>query len=81
MILSVGSYFFIKIFEVECRIKIYYFNHKANGIWHKTKIIGLNSMESSEKYLRDLKQWLQDTADSPMEEMSDFFTKLLDDYE
>ena len=38
-------------------------------------------MESTEKYLQDLKQWLQDTSDSPMEEMSDFFTKRLDDYE
>ena len=38
-------------------------------------------MESTEKYLKDLKQWLQDTSDSPLEEMSDFFTKRLDDYE
>ena len=38
-------------------------------------------MESTEKYLQDLKQWLQDTSDSPLEEMSDFFTKRLDDYE
>ena len=38
-------------------------------------------MESKEKYLQDLKQWLQDTSDSPLEEMSDFFTKRLDDYE
>ena len=38
-------------------------------------------MESTEKYLQDLKQWLQDTADSPLEEMSDFFAKRLDDYE
>ena len=38
-------------------------------------------MESTGKYLQDLKQWLQDTSDSPLEEMSDFFTKRLDDYE
>lgn len=38
-------------------------------------------MESQEKYLKDLKQWLQDTADTPLEEMSDFFTKRLDGYE
>lgn len=38
-------------------------------------------MKSYEKYLQDLKQWLQDTSDSPLEEMSDFFTKRLDDYE
>jgi len=38
-------------------------------------------MKSHEKYLQDLKQWLQDTSDSPLEEMSDFFTKRLDDYE
>ncbi len=29
-------------------------------------------MESHEKYLRDLKQWLRDTSDTPPEEMSDF---------
>ena len=38
-------------------------------------------MESEEKYLQDLKQWLQDTSDTPLEEMSAFFTKRLDDYE
>lgn len=38
-------------------------------------------MNSQEKYLQDLKQWLQDTSDSPLEEMSDFFTKRLDGYE
>lgn len=38
-------------------------------------------MKSSAKYMQDLRQWLQDTADSPLEEMSDFFTKRLDDYE
>lgn len=38
-------------------------------------------MKSQEKYLRDLKQWLHDTSDAPLEEMSDFFSKRLDDYE
>lgn len=38
-------------------------------------------MESHEKYLQDLKQWLHDTSDSPLEEMSDFFTKRLEGYE
>ena len=38
-------------------------------------------MKSHEQYMQDLKQWLQDTADSPLEEMSDFFTKRLDGYE
>ncbi len=38
-------------------------------------------MKSQEKYLQDLKQWLNDTSDSPLEEMSDFFTKRLDGYE
>lgn len=38
-------------------------------------------MKSRETYMRDLKQWLQDTSDFPLEEMSDFFTKRLDDYE
>lgn len=38
-------------------------------------------MKSQEKYMQDLKQWLHDTSDSPLEEMSDFFTKRLDGYE
>lgn len=38
-------------------------------------------MKSHEKYLQDLKQWLYDTQNSPLEEMSDFFTRRLDDYE
>lgn len=38
-------------------------------------------MKSQKKYLQDLKQWLHDTSDSPLEEMSDFFTKRLADYE
>lgn len=38
-------------------------------------------MESTEKYLQDLKQWLLDTKDEPLEGMADFFTKRLDGYE
>lgn len=38
-------------------------------------------MESKETYMENLKQWLQDTAEVPLEEMSDFFTKRIDDYE
>lgn len=38
-------------------------------------------MQQTEEYLQGLKQWLQDTADTPLEEMSDFFTKRLHDYE
>lgn len=38
-------------------------------------------MESTSEYLQGLKQWLQDTSDLPLEEMSDFFAKRLDDYE
>lgn len=38
-------------------------------------------MESTSEYLQGLKQWLQDTSDLPLEEMSDFFVKRLDDYE
>lgn len=38
-------------------------------------------MESTEKYLEDLKKWLQDTSDSTLEEMADFFTNRLEDYE
>lgn len=38
-------------------------------------------MKSTEEYMKGLKQWLRDTSDSPLEEMSDFFTRRLDDYE
>lgn len=38
-------------------------------------------MKSSEEYMQNLKQWLQDMADSPLEEMSGFFAKRLYDYE
>lgn len=38
-------------------------------------------MKTTEEYMQGLKQWLQDTSDTPLEEMSDFFTKRLDDYE
>lgn len=38
-------------------------------------------MQSTEEYLQGLKQWLHDTADAPLEEMSDFFTRRLHDYE
>lgn len=38
-------------------------------------------MKSTEEYLLELKKWLADTADSPLEEMADFFTKRLHDYE
>lgn len=38
-------------------------------------------MKSTEEYLQELKKWLADTADSPLEEMADFFTKRLYDYE
>lgn len=38
-------------------------------------------MQSSEEYMHNLRQWLRDTADSPLEEMSDFFAKRLYDYE
>lgn len=38
-------------------------------------------MKSTENYMQDLKKWLRDTADTPLEEMADFFTKRLDGYE
>ncbi len=38
-------------------------------------------MKTKETYMQDLKQWLQDTSDSPLEEMSDFFSKRLAGYE
>jgi len=38
-------------------------------------------MKPHEKYLQDLKKWLRDTSASPLEEMSDFFTKRLEGYE
>lgn len=31
--------------------------------------------------MQELKQWLRDTSDAPLEEMADFFTKRLDGYE
>ncbi len=38
-------------------------------------------MESRETYMKQLKQWLSETSGTPLEEMSDFFTARLDDYE
>ena len=38
-------------------------------------------MKSTQEYMQGLKRWLQDTADTPLEEMSDFFTARLEDYE
>ncbi|MDE5587820.1 MAG: class I SAM-dependent methyltransferase [Acetatifactor sp.] len=38
-------------------------------------------MESTEKYMQGLKQWLSDTSDAPLEEMSAFFSKRLEGYE
>ncbi len=38
-------------------------------------------MKTQEKYLQELKQWLYDTADVPLEEMSSFFANRLDSYE
>lgn len=38
-------------------------------------------MKTQEEYLQGLKRWLRDTEDVPLEEMSDFFAKRLDDYE
>lgn len=46
-------------------------NHRGNVI--KIQIRQKTSMKSQEKYLQELKQWLHDTSDSPLEEMSDFF--------
>ena len=38
-------------------------------------------MKSQEQYLTELKQWLADTANEPLEEMAGFFTSRLGDYE
>lgn len=38
-------------------------------------------MKSKATYMKRLKEWLQSTSESPLEEMNDFFTKRLDDYE
>ena len=59
-------------------------SHKNN--WYYIKNIQKETgektnMKSHEKYLQDLRQWLHDTSDCPLEEMSDFFTKRLDGYE
>lgn len=37
--------------------------------------------QSLKEYLQNLRQWLRDTEDTPLEEMSDFFAKRLHDYE
>ena len=54
-------------------------NHRGNVI--KIQIRQKINMKSQEKYLQELKQWLHDTSDSPLEELSDFFSKRLDGYE
>lgn len=54
-------------------------NHRGNVI--KIQIRQKTNMKSQEKYLQELKQWLHDTSDSPLDEMSDFFSKRLDGYE
>lgn len=38
-------------------------------------------MKSQEQYLTELKQWLADTAEDPLEEMAGFFSSRLDGYE
>ncbi len=38
-------------------------------------------MKTQKEYLQGLKQWLYDTADVPLEEMSSFFANRLDSYE
>ena len=38
-------------------------------------------MQLSTEYMQNLKQWLQDTENSPLEEMAAFFTKRLHNYE
>lgn len=38
-------------------------------------------MEQTLKYMQDLKNWLADTSDAALEEMADFFSNRIDDYE
>ena len=38
-------------------------------------------MEMQETYLRELKQWIRDTENIPLEEMAEFFAKRMGDYE
>lgn len=38
-------------------------------------------MKAIEDYMQDLKQWLSDTSDTPLEEMGDFFYRRLEGYE
>jgi len=47
----------------------------------KMQIRRKTGMKSQEKYLKDLKQWLYDTSNFPLEEMSEFFSRRLDGYE
>ena len=39
------------------------------------------TQEEIEKYMRELKQWLAQERSKPAEEMSDFFSKRIGDYE
>lgn len=38
-------------------------------------------MRTTEEYMQDLRKWLTDTAQAPLEEMSAFFSKRIDGYE
>lgn len=41
----------------------------------------INFREDVDKYMSELRAWLAETADTPVEDMSDFFAARLDDYE
>lgn len=38
-------------------------------------------MKEKETYMKELRKWLEDTSDSPLEEMAEFFTRRLEGYE
>lgn len=86
---TIGSYLIIKRFEVDAGVQKCYIDYKEKDnflpvikayrlkLRKGTDIV----MESTEKYMQDLRQWLSDTSDTPLEEMSDFFSNRLEGYE
>ncbi len=76
-----GTSFSIKICEVECRIGICYSRDSFFAAKREEKNAMEPEVEARENYMRNLKRWLQETEDSPLEEMSDFFANRLDGYE
>ncbi len=65
-------------FKNRCLDSGWYMSGQEHTVEHIRKE---NIVRKQEEYLQELKQWLRDTEDVPLEEMSDFFVKRLDGYE